>query len=277
VADRNEQLVDESVQRDKQIQERAAAIIAAAIALLDSSEPELRVLLERYLAVLTQPGVDLSAPIIQARLATMKQEIADLRGRYLTFVTNSVRTQNEELVRDEWAFLLATYASTAGLALTLPGGESIPEILATPFLGRDYDTWLNDLAVADANRINDAVVTGLIQRRPRQDILEAVLGDADLDGGNGATQITRNHLTSIIDSGSIAVAAQARDDLVQENDTDLPREVYVAVLDNRTTRICRGLHARVFPTGQGPIPPLHWNCRSTRVPLPPDGDVPKVP
>jgi hypothetical protein len=39
---------------------------------------------------------------------------------------------------------------------------------------------------------------------------------------------------------------------------------YVAVMDERTTDICRGLNGQIFdfadPTA--PRPPQHWNCRS---------------
>ena len=42
---------------------------------------------------------------------------------------------------------------------------------------------------------------------------------------------------------------------------------YSAILDNRTTAICRGLHGKVFKKGEQPVPPLHFNCRSTLVPI----------
>jgi hypothetical protein len=39
----------------------------------------------------------------------------------------------------------------------------------------------------------------------------------------------------------------------------------VAVLDSRTTKLCRRLDGRRYPVGKGPIPPLHPNCRSNRI------------
>lgn len=42
-------------------------------------------------------------------------------------------------------------------------------------------------------------------------------------------------------------------------------EQFVAILDNRTTKLCRGLDGKRFELGVGPIPPLHLNCRSNRV------------
>jgi hypothetical protein len=48
-------------------------------------------------------------------------------------------------------------------------------------------------------------------------------------------------------------------------------EQFVATLDARTTPVCRSLDGKRYPVGKGPIPPLHFNCRSLRVPVL-DGD-----
>lgn len=42
---------------------------------------------------------------------------------------------------------------------------------------------------------------------------------------------------------------------------------FSAILDGRTSPICEGLHGKVFKSGTQPVPPLHFNCRSTLVPL----------
>lgn len=42
---------------------------------------------------------------------------------------------------------------------------------------------------------------------------------------------------------------------------------YSAILDDRTTEICRGLHGKTFKKGQEPIPPMHFNCRSVLIPI----------
>jgi len=44
---------------------------------------------------------------------------------------------------------------------------------------------------------------------------------------------------------------------------------FVAIDDNRTTEICRSLNGTVRPASEwnGRIPPLHFNCRSTLVPI----------
>jgi len=42
---------------------------------------------------------------------------------------------------------------------------------------------------------------------------------------------------------------------------------YSAILDGRTSRICEGLHGKLFKRGEEPIPPMHFNCRSLLIPI----------
>lgn len=42
---------------------------------------------------------------------------------------------------------------------------------------------------------------------------------------------------------------------------------FSAVLDDRTSDICEGLHGKIFEKGDEPIPPLHFNCRSLLIPI----------
>jgi SPP1 gp7 family putative phage head morphogenesis protein len=42
---------------------------------------------------------------------------------------------------------------------------------------------------------------------------------------------------------------------------------YSAILDDRTSDICAGLHGATFKMGKEPIPPMHFNCRSVLIPI----------
>jgi NAD+--asparagine ADP-ribosyltransferase len=42
---------------------------------------------------------------------------------------------------------------------------------------------------------------------------------------------------------------------------------FAAVLDDRTSDICNGLHGKKFVAGTEPVPPMHFNCRSVLVPI----------
>lgn len=42
---------------------------------------------------------------------------------------------------------------------------------------------------------------------------------------------------------------------------------WIAILDSRTTEICRSRNGHVYAFADGPRPPAHWNCRSFIVPV----------
>lgn len=42
---------------------------------------------------------------------------------------------------------------------------------------------------------------------------------------------------------------------------------YSAIMDERTSEICSGLHGKFFKAGDEPVPPMHFNCRSTLIPI----------
>lgn len=42
---------------------------------------------------------------------------------------------------------------------------------------------------------------------------------------------------------------------------------YSAILDGRTSNICRALDGKIFEKDKAPVPPLHFNCRSLLVPI----------
>lgn len=42
---------------------------------------------------------------------------------------------------------------------------------------------------------------------------------------------------------------------------------YSAILDDRTSDICAGLHGKIFKAGDEVVPPAHFNCRSVLIPI----------
>lgn len=271
----NEQLVNERIEQQQGHTDDALALAALLIALLDESEPQLRLVIESNLRVLLDPNVRLNSRAVQARIDSMRNEILAVRTQAFFRVRERLESELGVIINDEWDWLVDLYRRTHGLQVNR-NTESFETLFNTPFLGRNFETWITDLATKDAGRIADEVIVGVLQGRSRQRILQAVLGEEDLDGNNGETQRTRNALTQIIDTGLFAMLGLAALDFADSNPL-LPRDLYVAVLDSRTTQICRSLHGKVFTRGKGPYPPLHWHCRSIRVALPADGDVPDVP
>lgn len=135
---------------------------------------------------------------------------------------------------------------------------------ASPFQGRTFRQWIGDAARDDARRIRTAIFDGAGRGLRPDAIARLVVGSARAKGGDGVTQTSRNHLDTIIRSGVIHMGARVRDQFYQANAATLLREQYLAVLDSRTTQVCRNLNGNRYAIGQGPMPPMHLGCRSIR-------------
>ena len=80
------------------------------------------------------------------------------------------------------------------------------------------------------------------------------------------TTRSRQQAEAVIRTATNHVGATARDEVYRANADILEGERFMATLDSHTTITCAGLDRTLHPLGQGPRPPLHYRCRSIRVP-----------
>jgi hypothetical protein len=62
-------------------------------------------------------------------------------------------------------------------------------------------------------------------------------------------------------------AATAKSKTFTDNSDIIPYYEWVATLDGRTSPLCRARDGQAYKVGKGPLPPAHYNCRSTTSPL----------
>ena len=85
--------------------------------------------------------------------------------------------------------------------------------------------------------------------------------------GGLVTARPNNQIRAIVRSSITQVTDAAREQVARENPDVTEKYIYRAVLDSKTTPICRSLDGQVYKWGEGPEPPLHFGCRSLRAPL----------
>lgn len=241
--------------------------------ILDDSEPRLQLLIGRLLDTMASKDTDFSSPVTERRLTRLRNQIIELRRDALMEILGDAEEESRDLIIGVWAMLAA--AST----LTNPFGKRAARKIVrdVPFEGRTLRAWLTDLARTDAQRIYGTVAVGLSQGLTKRQIIKGVIGTKPLFGRNGVTQRTRNALASLAATSAVHFAAQATKAFADDRPDEFPRDLYVAVLDHRTTERCRSLDGRIFRRGDGPYPPLHFFCRSIRIamfsgPIPDDVD-----
>lgn len=157
-----------------------------------------------------------------------------------------------------------TFSLTAaqGATITLPNGQ----VLQKAFRG---------IAEDQAELFGQVVRQGLLTGETTDDIARRLKGRLRFgqkgsvkqiaSAGGQATTVANNQVVALVRT-SINQVANAASQQVYEANQDITKKYrYIATLDSRTSAICRALDGREFEYGKGPMPPQHFNCRSTTV------------
>jgi SPP1 gp7 family putative phage head morphogenesis protein len=161
----------------------------------------------------------------------------------------------------------ATFSLTAakGATITLPNGE----VLEKAFRG---------VAVDQAERFSQVVRNGLLTGETTPSIAKRLIGNLQFGeeaktvrqlvaAGGQSTAVADNQVMALVRTSINQVANSASQQVYEANQDITKKYRYVATLDSRTSSICAALDGREFEYGRGPMPPQHFNCRSTTVPI----------
>lgn len=198
-------------------------------------------------------------------LAIQKSRSPAWQGVYAAMSEDLSNLSQEEASR------MASYVSTAApvvLQLSIPAPDRLKAIaLSQPFHGRVLKDWAATMEATDLAAIRAALQQGMVTGMSSQAITRLVIGTAEMQGADGVTEMTRRQVTAVTRTAVAHVAAYSRDEFVRENEELFDEELFVATLDSRTTPVCRANDGKHFPLDSGPRPPLHYQCRSLRVPI----------
>lgn len=262
----NELLRDALVRRQIYLQRYGNGLSAEIIGLLDKTERAVRLeLMDRYADI---AGKDFSASTTK-RLETLADSLAKIRQDAFDGATDKWETNLRQLAVAEADYVNSAIKDYSPVVLdtALPSVELLGSLIDTqPLQGRVLKDWASRLADADAERISDALKIGVAQGETTDQVVRRIIGTRALDGADGVLEVTRRDVVSITQTAVATISGEARQALYAANDDIIQEEVYTATLDSSTTEECAALDGERFPVGEGPQPPIHWNCRSTRVP-----------
>jgi len=260
----NEAFFDALIRHQVSLLRYSASLQKDTAVLLDKTEAAISAAIVKGLS--TKPG--LNSPRDVKKLNALLKKVKDMRKKALNKVDALWLKELTEMAENEPALvdgLLKTVNPTV-LETSLPAAVLLRKLaLAKPFEGRSLKEWSKGFAAADLRRIEDQIKIGIVQGEDSKTIARRVVGTKAARGLNGATAITRREASTITRTAINAIANQARRAYYEMNNTLFSKELYVATLDARTTRVCSSLDGNLYNIGVGPIPPLHFNCRSLRV------------
>lgn len=266
----NEELFDALVRHQIYLLRLSGNVRNRVHRVLDATEQDIADKIRSRL--LNSTGLETPADV--RRLEALLASIRSIRLKAWEQVTEEWLQQLQDLATNE-AVLVAGVVKTVSpvvLDLVLPSARLLKAITtSSPFEGRTLKEWASSIAAEDLRRIENSVRVGMVQGESSAEIARRVVGSAQLRGVDGTTQITRRAAEAITRTAVNHISNEARREFIHANADLFEEEQYVATLDSRTTPVCRGNDGKRFPVGKGPRPPLHFNCRSLRVPVI-DGD-----
>lgn len=258
----NDELFDALVRHQIFLLRSAGSLRNETIRLLDATEKNVADLIVRRLTA----GGSLSQQLSRAR--SLMQAIRKVRGQGWDEIDNLWASTMNSLIKEESINTGKIFSATSPVQMELafPSNTLLRSIVASaPFEGKTLREWSSNVRRADLRRIEDQIKIGLVQGESGVQIARRVVGTTALRGANGVTQLARNDAATITRTATNAIANFGRREFFRSNRGLMTGEMYVATLDGRTTAICRSLDGKIFEVTEGPIPPLHLNCRSLRV------------
>jgi len=115
----------------------------------------------------------------------------------------------------------------------------------------------------------------IAERKRLEGVIRKGIADGDTEAqialnvrkGN-VFNISRTQSLGLVRTAMTSVVVQTDHEVYKANEKALQGWQYVAVLDSRTTPLCAHRDGTVYPISDTThLPPAHWNCRSTTVPV----------
>lgn len=269
MATSNEEIRDELLRHQVDLLRFGKGFTKRIQRILNRAEPELQRKLKARLDRIAHLGYD-PGPATTRRMQKTAALITELNKPTFDEIDKLVRAELVDLVKGETLFVAGVLTGSLPVSWepALPTGRDLRAIVfARPFENEVLKQWLATFRANDRRRMMDEIRQGLLFFESPTQIARRIFGTRAAGGADGTREITRRGAQTLAQTATSAVSNAARQEVYKKNKRVIPRELYVATLDSRTTPICRSLDGETFQTGEGPIPPVHFNCRSIRVPV----------
>jgi hypothetical protein len=214
------------------------------------------------------------------RLEVMLESVRELNHAAYASLNESLRAEIKGLTSLELEF------QEGMLAQNMPPSIDIARVdinqvyagaMSRPFQGALLSEFLADQEESKARIIRRTIADGYVQNKTTDVIVRELRGTKEMKYRDGALEVTRREAAAVVRTALSHTAQFAKDKFTEENSDLIGNLQWLSTLDARTTPECQvrdgKLYTRThkpidheYPWGAGPGR-LHWQCRSTYVPL----------
>lgn len=260
----NELFYDMQVRRLVYLQQYSSKLSSQLNNVLTASEKALE---EKLLVRLAKIG-SLDDVKSWVDLRKLLNDIKDMRASVWGDTYSIFESELFDLAKQEPVSLTGMVQNSSPVVI----GPAVPEVAllksivtSRPFQGAVLKDWASRMQANDLQRIQSSIQIGMTIGETTPEIVKRVVGTKGSQGTDGITQMTRNEVDAVVKTAVSHVSNNARREFLNSNGDLFDEEMYVSVLDSRTSSTCRSLDHKLFKRNTGPMPPLHFRCRSLRV------------
>lgn len=134
------------------------------------------------------------------------------------------------------------------------------------YAGMLINTLIKTWSKTEITRVINTIRLDYLQGKTMQEITREVIGTRKNKYQDGIIAATRRHGKSLVATMIQHLASTTRF-IIFEKTEGVSSYQWVSTLDMRTSAPCRALDGESFKMGEGPIPPVHINCRSAIIPI----------
>lgn len=193
------------------------------------------------------------------QLQIMLEEIDNIIRRGILELRQLTEQRLEQVGQQEADFVTENAAKTADQPVA---PVRAPDPSQQRVLGDNVEQWFDKmLAEPTGDNVRRRILQGLEQGDTVDQIVRGIKGSRTEEG---ILDKSAKGVDTLVRTAATAESTAAREQTFR--DLGVTHWRFVATLDSRTTILCASLDGDRFPVGEGPMPPLHPNCRSTAVP-----------
>lgn len=231
--------------------------------------------------------IDPAAPTMtkwkQARLEKLNENISDILDSTFKEIGKESKTSLIDLGNTQSASTVNNFNKTVkadlfNVTLTPDNVKAIVE--NTMIDGKVIGDWWQNAKESTKTKMSAALAAGtqalqvgMVQGESIGELVNRIRGSKLTPG---IMSVTKREATALVRTSVLQVANSTRQEIYKANADVLEGIQFVATLDNKTTPLCRAIDRKSYDMQMQPIghsfaypgpPPLHWQCRTTIVPL----------
>lgn len=264
----NEKIANEFVKHHLRSMGFSKGLALQGQQMLDAGNEILESIITKYASKFTYP-VDFTLPKNLKILKDFENDLIKFRSSIWDDVNELLTLNLKQYARSEAVYAAAVIEGAVPIAIGLgiPSPNKLARIATSkPFEGRTLAEWLTRTENFDVERITRIVKQGIVDGITPTQLVRNAIGTDALKGLDGVTKKAFRDMESVLLTATSQIQNDVRQELYNENADIFEEEYFVATLDIKTTHECAGHDGIIFKRGQGPMPPLHFRCRSLRAP-----------